>query len=309
MRTGKAARGAGRSSGGVIPLKAMGATTFAVLLLLCGCGSGADANPEEAGAASSVTGGATGGDTGESLLVTIPGTLAASVVELQGTVRGGLGMAIMPVGGQRAATFGDWRTGPAWSTMKVPLVIAAARNSPGSYTSAASSAITASDNSAADTLWQSLGTGKEAAQAVEQVLREGGDTATTVPDTTTRSDASAFGQSDWALADQVRFASQLPCLPQSEQVITLMSKIISSQRWGLGTFTSAEFKGGWGPDAQGQYLVRQFGLVSTDTGQIAIAMAAQPDSGTFADGMNMLDKLADVVAEHIGELTGGSCPA
>ncbi|PXX64198.1 hypothetical protein DFR70_105383 [Nocardia tenerifensis] len=282
----------------------MGCAALAVFLT-AGCGSGSDSSASDE---TSITAAASHADQ-KGLSITVPGTLAAGVAELQAGVRGHMGMAIMPVGGDQVVSFGDWTTGPAWSTMKVPLTIAAMRHNGGTPSYAATAAITASDNTAADTLWQSLGSNQEAAQAVQSVLREGGDTKTTVPATRSRPENSAFGQADWSLADQVRFASRLPCLPQSAPVIDLMEQIQSAQRWGLGAFSGAEFKGGWGPDASGAYLVRQFGLISAPSGQIAIAFAAQPDSGAFSDGMTMLDKLSAVVSQHLSELSGGRCPA
>ncbi|WP_405166082.1 hypothetical protein OG203_13975 [Nocardia sp. NBC_01499] len=284
--------------------KALSGAVLAVLLV-SGCGTGTDSSSSDD---TSITQAASHADQ-KGLSINVPGTLAADVATLQASARGHLGMAIMPVGGDQVVTFGDWTTGPAWSTMKVPLTIAALRHNAGNTTYAATAAITASDNAAADTLWQSLGTNQEAAQAVQSVLREGGDSKTTVPDTRTRPENSAFGQADWSLADQVKFASRLPCLPQVAPVINLMEQIQAAQRWGLGVFTSAEFKGGWGPDASGAYLVRQFGLISTPSGQIAIAFAAQPDSGAFSDGMTMLDKLSTLISQHLNELSGGQCPA
>ncbi|MEV4235190.1 MULTISPECIES: hypothetical protein [unclassified Nocardia] len=282
--------------------KAVGGTALAGLLMVAGCGTDTDKHSAEP----SITAAAAHTDQ-QHLSVTVPGTLAAGFQELQLSVHGKLGMAIMPVGGEKMVTFGDWTTGPAWSTMKVPLVIASQRKSSASSSYAAKAAITQSDNAAADTLWQSLGTGQEAAKAVEAVLREGGDTKTTVPATKTRSDASAFGQADWALTEQVRFASRLPCLSQSSDVIDLMEQITSSQRWGLGELEGAEFKGGWGPDTSGSYLVRQFGLIQGPAGQIAVAIAIQPDSGSFSEGTNILDRLATVISQHLDEFSGGSC--
>ncbi|RJO75328.1 hypothetical protein D5S18_16535 [Nocardia panacis] len=241
------------------------------------------------------------------LAMTVPGTLAAGFADLQSTVKGRIGMAIMPVGGDRAVSFGAWTSGPAWSTMKVPLTIAALRRNPALSTYAAANAITQSDNAAADVLWQSLGTSQEAAQAVEAVLREGGDAKTAVPAARARADASAFGQADWALTDQVEFASRLPCLAQSGTVVNLMQQITPQQRWGLGAFNNAQYKGGWGPDPQGAYLVRQFGLVPAAGGQFAVAFAAQPDSGVFNDGMTLLDRMTTLITQHLGELSGGKC--
>lgn len=284
----------------------------AVAAFVTSCGSDSDAaSPPPRSAATEVAGPAEQ----DSISVTVPGTLAAEFAELQAGEEGQLGLAIMPVGGDRMVVLGDWTTGPAWSTMKVPLAIAASRKSSGASGSGVSTysltaAITASDNSAAETLWESLGTPEEAARAVEQVLREGGDQVTTVPATRSRPGYSAFGQSEWSLADQVRFASRLPCLPEAGEVVDLMEQIVSNHQWGLGSvFSAAQFKGGWGPDASGSYLVRQFGLVPATGGTIAIALAAKPDSGTFSDGLAMLNTMTDLVSEHLGELTGGRCPA
>ncbi|MGW4536217.1 hypothetical protein ACWEOI_35195 [Nocardia sp. NPDC004340] len=252
---------------------------------------------------------ATPGATVPATVVALPGTLAWDFVnELKPSLSGKVGLAITPVGSDRTVALGDWSSGPGWSTMKVPLTLAALRKSSSNQT-AAINAIEYSDNSAADTLWQALGSPDVAAQTVQDVLREGGDTDTTVPATRTRSDYSAFGQADWSLANQVKFAAKLPCLPESDAVTSLMSKVSSGQRWGLGTLDGAEFKGGWGPDTSGNYLVRQLGLIPTAGGQIAIAIATQPNSGSFDDGTVMLTKVATLIGKHLDELRGGVCAA
>ncbi len=278
----------------------------AVVVLTGGCGIGSEpaTPPRTTTSIAAIDPGAGGAG---NVSIAVPGSLAADFNAVQQGFRGSVGLAIMPVGGDKMVTFGTWTSGPAWSTIKVPLAIAALRNN-ASYVTTVTSAITASDNGAADTLWQSLGSGAAAATAVENVLREGGDTTTTVPTTRTRADASVYGQAEWTLAEQVRFAAHLPCIPQSQRVVGLMQQIIPSHRWGLGAFGSAEFKGGWGPDPSGKYLVRQFGLIDSPSGRIAIAFAAQPDSGSFNDGMTMLDKMATLISGHLGELAGGHCP-
>ncbi|MFF0487434.1 hypothetical protein ACWDSJ_36560 [Nocardia sp. NPDC003482] len=241
-------------------------------------------------------------------------TLAADFAALQQDLHGSVGLAVMPVGGDRAITLGNWTTGIAWSTIKVPLALAALRQDPVGLAQTAEAAITASDNDAAQQLWDALGGGDRAAEAVEAILREGGDTTTVVADRTnpeareTLDDPLAFGATVWPLVDQVRFASRLPCLKNAARVVNLMGEITSSQSWGLGAFVGAEFKGGWGPDDDtGAYLVRQFGLVPTWTGQIAVALAAQPDSGSYDDATAMLDQLAALLAKHVYELGGGEC--
>lgn len=285
--------------------RAAGCSALALLVTgLTGCGSKPVMVPEK----TTVTASA-GAPPVAPPTVAMPGTLAWEFTnDLEPTLSGRIGLAFMPVGGNQVGAFGDWKSGAGWSTMKVPLTIAALRHD-SSNTVAALNAIVYSDNTAADTLWQSLGTPEAAAQAVQGVLREGGDTVTTVPATRARSDYSAFGQADWSLTDQLRFTAKLPCLPQSDSVTSLMGKISSGQRWGLGTLDGAVFKGGWGPDTSGNYLVRQLGLIPVDGGQLAITIAAQPTSGSFDDGTAMLTKIATVIGKHLDELRGGTCAA
>ncbi|MCX4093936.1 hypothetical protein [Nocardia sp. alder85J] len=241
-------------------------------------------------------------------------TLAADFAAMQDDLHGTVGIALMPVDGRQVTTLGSWTTGVAWSTIKVPLALAALRQDSTGLADSAAAAITASDNEAAQAMWDALGGGEQAANAVEAVLRETGDTSTDVADRhnpaakETVNDQMSFGATVWTLVDQVRFASRLPCLDHATPVMDLMSQITSSQSWGLGSFTGAEFKGGWGPDDDtGNYLVRQFGLLPTWAGQVAVAIAAQPDSGTFDDATAMLDKVSALLARHARELGGGRC--
>lgn len=244
------------------------------------------------------------------LSITLPDSLAADFTQLQPTLGGQVGLAIMPVGGTRITVFGDWTSGIAWSTIKVPLAVAALRHDPTeSIMAEAEAAITVSDNDAAQALWLSLGDGLTAAHAVQEVLDEAGDATTGLAGPRTRLDYNAFGETEWTLANQVRFASRLPCLAQSEAVTRLMTEITPEQSWGLGILNGAAFKGGWGPDDEtGIYTVRQFGVVPTQTGLVAVALAAQADSGDFEDATAILTRLAVLLSEHMKELRGGSCP-
>jgi hypothetical protein len=242
------------------------------------------------------------------------GTLATDFAALQDDLHGTVGLAVMPVGGDRAITLGTWSSGIAWSTIKVPLALAALRHDPSGLADTAAAAITASDNDAAQSLWDALGGGDQAADAVEAVLHETGDTTTDVADRhnpaakETVDDPLSFGATVWTLVNQVRFAAKLPCLDHAARVVDLMSQITSSQSWGLGAFVGAAFKGGWGPDDDtGAYLVRQFGLIPTWSGQLAVALAAAPDSGSFDDATAMMDKLAALLSRHVHELGGGEC--
>lgn len=234
--------------------------------------------------------------------------LSADFTVLEATLPGRFGLAIMPVGGGRTMAMGDLTGGLAWSTIKIPIAVAALRHDPDGLRDYAEAAITYSDNDAAGTLWNSLGS--DAAQAVQQVLDEADDSMPGGPWPHTPVDEYAFGATEWSLADQVRFAAQLPCLPDTDTVTDLMSQITDEHRWGMGTLDGAIFKGGWGPDDDtGVYLVRQFGLVPAGDGYVAVAMAAQADSGDYETATEMLDSVATLVGEHLPDVRSGRCPA
>ncbi len=225
--------------------------------------------------------------------------------ELGGTV----GIAVAPVGVEGAVQVaGQWASGAAWSTIKVPLAIAALGSPDGAALSGtAESAITVSDNAAAEQLWAALGTPDEAALAVEGVLQGFGDLTTIVPSARSRAEFSIFGQTDWSLAEQARFGKALPCRSEAAEVYALMGQVSGEQGWGLGVVPGAHFKGGWGPGLAGGYLVRQLGVIDTASGQLAVAIAAQTD-GAFADGTMLLSQVAQWISDNPASLpAGGGC--
>lgn len=224
---------------------------------------------------------------------------------------GSVGVAWGPPGTNVDQTvLGDWTGGPAWSSIKVPISIAAVRDDDGHPSANTSSqmrrAITASDNAAAASLWSSLGGGSTAGRKVESVLADAGDSTTSVQTQKVRSGFSPFGQTDWSLAAQQRFAAALPCIRDSDPVIDLMGQVLGDQRWGLGQVGSNQrFKGGWGPGTDGAYDVRQFGLVDLSSGgTLAVALAARAPDGSFETGKSMLNQLAKWVTERgVGKTT------
>lgn len=233
--------------------------------------------------------------------------LAASFQELSSGLDAQIGFAYAPLGQpDRVTLLGDWSSGPAWSTIKVPLALALLRET-GTSSSAMQSAITVSDNAAAQSMWEQLGGGDAAAGKIEEVLAEAGNPATDVPSELRRAGFSIFGQTDWSLADQARFLARTACDPQAAPVTDLMGQIASGQQWGLGTIDGTYFKGGWGPGTDGLYLVRQFGVVPTPTGRVAVALAAVANSGAFGDGTTALSRIATWVQEHAGDLDAGEC--
>ena len=123
----------------------------------------------------------------------------------------------------------------AWSTIKVPLAVAVIRAGRGEgMADEIDRALTASDNEAAARLWQALGSGSMASDAVEFQLRRGGDRTTAVPAEVTVPGFSPFGQATWTLRDQTRFTAALPCLAGSSQVTDAMGRVVGGQGWGRG---------------------------------------------------------------------------
>jgi hypothetical protein len=234
--------------------------------------------------------------------------LAADFAQLQSRLHAQIGFAVSAVGnGRSPSALGDWHRGTAWSTIKVPLAIAALRQQdPPQVTDAMKAAITESDNAAAESIWASLGDPVTAAHKVEAVLREAGD-LTTVQSQRVRPPFTAFGQTDWSLIDQARFLAFAWCDSQDAPIFSLMEQVEPDQRWGIGTVAGTQFKGGWGPSPSGSYLVRQMGVLSGPTGKVAVAMAAQPASGSFADGTQDLTEMADWLTAHMTSLPAGHC--
>lgn len=184
------------------------------------------------------------------------------------------------------------------ATSKVPVAIAASRDNEW-VEDLVSPMISESDNDAAETLWVAMGGPYDAADAVNEVLSEGGDVVTEF-------DAMvAPGDTQWELKDQAAFAANLRCIDGSEPVLDAMGDIVDYQAYGLGEIDGARFKGGWGPDYEGGYLIRQLGTIPVEGGVVGVAMAARPGDATDETGQEMLDALAEAIAEHAPR--GGEC--
>jgi hypothetical protein len=218
--------------------------------------------------------------------------------ELAAQLGGSVGLAYAGVGSGAITQLGSWQTGPGWSTVKVPLVVAAVaktqHQSDHRVQRLMRLAITQSDNAAAEQLWAYLGEPQAAASQVQAVLRSGGDGDTDVQSQRVRPGFSAFGQTTWSLINQAAFVSTLPCIKHSDDVLQLMGDVAPGQRWGIGAVgLPAQFKGGWGPGLGGGYLVRQMGIVTLANGwRIGLAIASEPEDGRFETGTANLTALA-----------------
>jgi Beta-lactamase enzyme family len=204
-----------------------------------------------------------------------------------------VGIAIASAGG-RPVSLGAWSSGVAWSTIKVPLAVAALEDD---ITDLVFKTITQSDNAAAEELWSRLG--DSATQLVQSVIREAGDPTTVVESRRLRAEYTPFGQTRWALADQARFAAGLSRVPGASRVIDLMGDLSADHRWGLAGKGFAA-KGGWGPGLADDYLVRQFAIVS---GTVGVALAAEVGDGGYEAGVEVVNTLTDWLVERLSELT------
>ena len=212
--------------------------------------------------------------------------------------------------GQVALGGSDFADQPAWSTIKVPLVIASMRQHNTDHPTAAMvAAITESDNAAAEAIWEGLGDPATAAADVGKVLHDAGD-PTIVESRKLRPEYTAFGQTDWSLTNQAEFLSAAACDQRNQPVLNLMGQVNGDQRsWGVGPLPDAKIKGGWGPSPSGRYLVRQIGVVPAgQRGLTVIAMAAEPESGSFADGTRALTQIGDWLHARLDALPAAKCP-
>ena len=242
----------------------------------------------------------------------IPAPWVADFAQLQAGLHAKIGVVVRPVGAgsDSQVTLGTWTTGPAWSTSKVPLVIAAMREqNTAQPTEQIIAAITESDNQAAESIWEGLdGDPVKAAGKVDEVLRDAGDRATNVESKKVRPEYTAFGQTDWSLTNQALFLSAAACDERDQPVLDLMGKVESEQQWGLGVLPGTKIKGGWGPSLSQNYLVRQIGILPTPKGLAVVAMAAEPESGLFPEGTKDLTEIAKWLQTHLDALPSAQCP-
>lgn len=201
----------------------------------------------------------------------------------------------------------------AWSTVKVPLAVAAAARTPTEQTwQWISAAITRSDNDAALALWTALGPAEEAARAVDTVLEAYGSPEARTEWADVRPPFSSFGQTRWPTESQARFARGLACVPGASaagRVRAEMGRVVADQRWGIGTLEAAHLKGGWGPDAGGAYVLRQLGDAEVAGQRYALALTARSGTGGHAQATEDATDLVRWFAETVAPTRPGlTCP-
>lgn len=221
-----------------------------------------------------------------------------------------------PGGGGPDLSGGSISTGDAWSTIKVPIAqrVLEDANGPNRITSTQDEeitrAITLSDNDAAASLFAGLeaehGGLAGATGAVNEMLLHAGDRQTAVS-TESRDSFSTYGQTDWSLVNQFKYMAALAggCVsdPASRRyLLGQMASVGGSDTFGLGAAGfPASWKGGWGPDPDGRYLVRQMGVMKVDGKPVVVAMAARAGDGSFETGAAMLNDIARATAARLAD--------
>ena len=176
--------------------------------------------------------------------------------------------------GNDTIAVGDKGKGPVWSTIKVPIAIAALKD--GADKSLVDLAIKESDNDAAYSLWSQVQWHEGSAdKAVEELLEDYGSHAD-IHDT-------AFGYSTWSLKDQAVFGAELPCIEEADYVHKVLKDIVSWQKIGLSKEERTRAKSGWGLDEdENEYTYRQFGVHEVTGKRVGVALSVVTDGEDYA---------------------------
>jgi hypothetical protein len=251
--------------------------------------------------------------------ISLAGNALNSFAALAHQLGGHVGLAIAPLLGGATIALGNAQVAPAWSTSKVPVLVARLHDleAAGKPLSAqdrawATAAIEQSDNASIESIFTELershGGLAGASLAVQRTLREAGDEHTVINTAPNDEGYTTYGQTRWSNSAEIVFYRALAegrlLRPGGTNfVLDLMERVIPAQRFGAGAAgypaaTRLAFKGGWGPNPQGAYTVRQTAIVGTGSRGYVVSLLALPASGSFEDGTEMLNRLATWVREH-----------
>lgn len=258
--------------------------------------------------------------------------LLAGIARAAGDSTGPAGVVVLSVRARGTASAGPLRVERAWSTIKVPLLVAyldlvrRRRGAPSGVAALrrderadAGKMITMSANEPANRFFLSLakanGGTAGGARVLERVLRRGGDARTRV--IAQRPDGARtftwLGQTRWALRDGagVYAALQrgdLAGRADTRFVLGLMRRVAGSQ-WGLRTALPSSiplaYKVGVGQDPAGATTAEQYGIVGAGGDACVIAVAAR--AADEASAKAAVDRMAAAATGPVRE--GGGCGA
>jgi len=192
---------------------------------------------------------------------------------------------------------GTLRGGEAFETIDVPIALAVLNepNQPQQLDYMFTRALADNSQAGDEALWAYLGTADEAASKTTQALRAYGDFHTTV-DASSEQEQTPPYDTTWSLEDQSLLMGVLTC--KYADTYKALSKLNdqSDDPWGLQTLPLTYSRGAWGQTANGDLLVRQFGLIRLSDGtQVGIAMAASSTSDDSSAGQAAITELANSV--------------
>lgn len=183
---------------------------------------------------------------------------------------------------------GTLRSGDAFATIDVAIALAVLDNprQPQDRGYLFNRSLAGNSAAADDAMWAFLGTADEAATKTTNALRDHGDWTTRVPAESDR-DIAPYLTTDWRLDAQSRLMAALYCDAIDMHPVLSQLNDRTPDPWGLQTLPLSYAKGGWGELANGETMVRQFGLIRLRGGQLlGISMAAvggdDPDAGKQA---------------------------
>jgi hypothetical protein len=262
------------------------------------------------------------------------GALAGPIRAYEERAPGQLGIAAAPVNDGGVLTCGTLQGGRAWSLIKVPLLAAflAWRRSTKEASDGASllsrqerrlaeDAIERSSNLAARRLFaiMAIDLGLDGARhELQRIMEAAGDTETTVAATVDpATGVTSLGTTEWGLVEALRFFRHLArgrLLSPSDTayVLDLMRRVSPPDRWGIADAVPPTaplaFKGGWGPEPDLRWLVRQVAVVGEGDSASVLAVMVKPDlrAPTRADlrsfeaGKRLLRATAEIVTNRLG---------
>lgn len=180
---------------------------------------------------------------------------------------------------------------PAWSTIKVPIALAADEHCEYAdevIAELTDAAIEWSDNDSASALWTCLGPDAEASRLVGEEIGKAGVSVQVEP---------YFGTTDWPVTDQAQYAHYLASLPEDNVVIKDMRLIDAEHRYGLGQIAGVPFKGGWSDAPDGSWHSRQMGFTTVGGTTYGIAIAARSADGSEEDATEALNAVAAFITD------------
>lgn len=214
--------------------------------------------------------------------------LAEEVVAIEESTHTEVGISLFDGSVTTSAGSLEWL--PAWSTMKVPIAMAAKEHCEYGEEykmQLIEASIEWSDNDSARALWDCMGSNSEASEKVSAEIAKSGSQVTV---------RGAFGTTRWSFAGQARYGYYLSQKDEDNQIFADMHHIAEDQAYGLGQL-GIPFKGGWSDyERDGSWHTRQFGWMEVDGAPYGVAVGARSADGSYDDTQEALNQVAGLLS-------------